>query len=117
MMLSRCWWWRVVAVLVWAATAVAVKMDTHKGTPAAGNSRVVQQLESSLLSSFGLKRRPSVKMDVVVPTYMMELFHRQQAKQNEAIKAEPAEPRPPTPTSLNYNTARSFTHAGASLRW
>lgn len=95
----------MVAVLVWAATAATTR-DTHQGPP--GNSPVVKQLESSLLSSFGLKRRPSVKMDVVVPPYMLELFHRQQAAQNEAATDAAEEPK--TQTSQDYNTVRSFTH-------
>lgn len=95
---------------MWTAAAVAVKRDISDGKPATGNNPIVQQLENSLLSSFGLKRRPSVKMDMVVPPYMLELFRRQQAGQNDAAKAESAEPRPPTPTSQSYNTARSFTH-------
>ncbi|MPC22470.1 Bone morphogenetic protein 2 [Portunus trituberculatus] len=92
MMLSRSWCWRVVAVLVWTAAAVAAKRDISDRKPAAGNNPIVQQLENSLLSSFGLKQRPSVKMDLVVPPYMLELFRRQQAGHNDAaVQSQPTE--------------------------
>ncbi|XP_050688332.1 bone morphogenetic protein 2-like [Eriocheir sinensis] len=108
MMLSS-WCWRVAAVLVWVA-AVAAMWDTSKHSTNSGDNSVVQKLESSLLASFGLKRRPSAKTDVVVPPYMLELFRRQQEGQIEAEMAPTTEALSSTLTSEAYNTARSFTH-------
>ncbi|KAG0724401.1 Bone morphogenetic protein 2-A [Chionoecetes opilio] len=109
MLLLRRWCWRVLAVLVWAAAASATtKRDTYEA-PAASNSPILQQLESSLLSSFGLKRRPRVKLDVNVPRYMLEL-QRQQVVQNEAATDAATDPFSSPSTTQSYNTARSFTH-------
>ncbi|KAG0724400.1 Bone morphogenetic protein 2-A [Chionoecetes opilio] len=115
MLLLRRWCWRMLAVLVWAATTVATtKRDTYEA-PAASHSPILQQLESSLLSSFGLKRLPRVKLDVIVPRYMLELFQRQQAAQNEAATDEAADPLSSPSTTQDYNTARSFTHEGKQI--
>lgn len=63
---------------------------------------MVNQLERSLLSMFGLERRPRVRRSVVVPPYMLELYHRQQ------LEAE-AGPAPTLPPPWP-NTVRSFFH-------
>lgn len=64
---------------------------------------MVNQLERSLLSMFGLERRPRVRRSVVVPPYMLELYQRQQ------LEAEAPVHLPHSP-----NTVRSFTHKGTS---
>lgn len=105
------WCWRVVAVLVWAALMAAVAGQVLT----AEDPRVVQQLERSLLSAFGLRHRPRVSKDVVVPPYMMELFHRVREQERQQEEEEEVEGQNPIPSySVSPNTIRSFTHKGKS---
>lgn len=107
MMLSWCGW-RVVAVVLWAVAASAAE-ERQEATVAKGAANpVVQQLERSLLSMFGLQRRPRVKKNVVVPPYMLELYRLQ-------AQLEPTDPVVQDqllPDASNVNTIRSFTHRG-----
>ncbi|KAK8738568.1 hypothetical protein OTU49_003941 [Cherax quadricarinatus] len=101
MMVSCCW--RVVVVLVWAA-ATGYSGDVSQTAGVTGNTDTVRQLERSLLSMFGLERRPRNKRNVVVPPYMLELYKLQQAQ-----LGAPGEQHPEIHTD-SPNTVRSFIH-------
>ncbi|XP_069999997.1 bone morphogenetic protein 2-like isoform X2 [Penaeus vannamei] len=105
MMLSWCGW-RVVAVVLWAVAASAAGEGQAAAVSRGAASPVVQQLERSLLSMFGLQRRPRGKKNVVVPPYMLELYRLQ-------AQSEPAEPVVQDQYLADasaVNTIRSFTH-------
>lgn len=99
---------------MWVAAAAAM-WDAREHPTSSGDKSVVQKLENSLLASFGLKRRPSAKKDVVVPPYMLELFRRQQEAQLDDETVPTTEADGSALTRPAYNTARSFTHEGASF--
>lgn len=107
MMLSWCGW-RVVAVVLWTVAASATGEGQEATVSKGAANSVIQQLERSLLSMFGLQRRPRVKKNVVVPPYMLELYRLQ-------AQLEPTDPVVQDQylaDATTVNTIRSFTHRG-----
>ncbi|XP_042866558.1 bone morphogenetic protein 2-like isoform X2 [Penaeus japonicus] len=105
MMLSWCGW-RVVAVVLWTVAASATGEGQEATVSKGAANSVIQQLERSLLSMFGLQRRPRVKKNVVVPPYMLELYRLQ-------AQLEPTDPVVQDQylaDATTVNTIRSFTH-------
>ncbi|CAL4124907.1 unnamed protein product [Meganyctiphanes norvegica] len=110
MMLLWCWWWRVVAVLSWVAAGAGAEglLARTPSSSSGHNPKMVQQLENSLLSMFGLERRPRVKRrGLTPPPYLMNLYQ----QQVETVLQRPELPlQAPEKRVSNANTIRSFKH-------
>ncbi|KAK7065479.1 Bone morphogenetic protein 2 [Halocaridina rubra] len=87
------------------------RSDNKNPLPKDAFPSVVQQLEKSLLSMFGMQQRPRVKRGSV-PPFMLELYKQQTGETISSQLDEEETTRPPPVPSAAHttNTIRSFAH-------
>lgn len=98
----------VVTVLA-ALTSITVSTSTDE--PAQLDQKALQQVESNLLSLFGLNRRPRVnRKNVRIPKAMLDLYKLQTGQDVDTSML----PLPGRHTR-SANTVRTFTHQGRAI--
>lgn len=111
-LLTVCLWLFIVALR--ATDSVAATDSSEK------DAELIERLERSLLTSFGLDERPKVdKSRVKVPPYMKHLYNQKVKHNLEQAERDEEESDEKSSASVEAhspyllaNTVRSFTHSG-----